>query len=174
MTVAACGGETSSDDSASAPASTTETDRSIWDGNDETFSDEAGVPDDSGGGYADPEPDESAVEQGEWEAQEGDAWESFNEGYLTGWEEGCDVAFEGSPDGSLYDQGDEYTADDCYGLAPYDASLVVDVPLEVPDDPYFEGEQVGMTDGCVAAYDELPTYGVLNYGEESFDASVCP
>jgi hypothetical protein len=30
------------------------------------------------------------------------------------------------------------------------------------------------TDGCVAAFEELPTYGVLNWGEDSFDESLCP
>jgi hypothetical protein len=43
---------------------------------------------------------------------------SSNDRYLSGWESGCNVVFDESPDGSLYDQGDEYTVDDCYGLAP--------------------------------------------------------
>jgi hypothetical protein len=86
---------------------------------------------------------------------------------------GCDVAFEGSPDGSLYDQGSEYTVDDCYGLDPRDASAA-DYPLEIPADPYSEGEVLGETDGCVAAFDQLSSYGVLNWGEDSYDESVCP
>ncbi len=82
--------------------------------------------------YADDQSaDEDAVAQEDWHAQDGVVWEEFTDGYLSGWESGCDIAFEGSPDGSLYDQGYEYTADDCYDLAPYDASLA-DVPLEVP------------------------------------------
>jgi hypothetical protein len=50
------------------------------------------------------EDDEAAAEE-MWDSQEGADWEEFNDGYLGGWESGCDVAFEGSPDGSLYDQG---------------------------------------------------------------------
>jgi hypothetical protein len=33
---------------------------------------------------------------------------------------------------------------------------------------------LGETDGCVAAFDELTSYGVLNWGEDSYDESVCP
>jgi hypothetical protein len=120
--------------------------------------------------------DEAAGDEGaedEWDSREGDAWEEFNDGYLSGWESGCYVAFDGSPDGSLYDQGDEYTADDCYDLAPFDASDA-DMPIDIPLDPYSEGEVLGETDGCYAAFEELPTYGVLNWGEDSFDDSVCP
>ena len=40
--------------------------------------------------------------------------------------------------------------------------------------PNSEGEILGETDGCVAAFEELPTYGVLNWGEDSFDESLCP
>jgi hypothetical protein len=83
------------------------------------------------------------------------------------------LAFEGSPDGSLYDQGDEYSASDCYDLAPYDASGA-EIPYEVPQSPYDEGSSLGETDGCVAAFDELSSYGVLNWGEDSYDESVCP
>jgi hypothetical protein len=125
------------------------------------------------GEHSNQDDDADEVADEEWDAQEGAAWEEFNDGYLSGWESGCDVAFEGSPDGSLYDQGDEYTADDCYDLVPFDASDA-DVPVDVPADPYSEGEILGETDGCVAAFEELPTYGVLNWGEDSFDESLCP
>lgn len=117
--------------------------------------------------------DAEAVAQEEWDAQEGDARDEFDSGYSAGWEAGCDIAFEGSPDGNLYDQDVAYSADDCYDLVPYDASDA-DVPIEVPADPYYEGEALGETDGCVAAFDELTSYGDLNWGEESFDESVCP
>lgn len=117
--------------------------------------------------------DEEALAQEEWESQQGEDWEQFDEGYLYGWESGCDVAFEGSPDGSLYDQGNEYTADACYDLVPYDASDA-DVPFDVPISPYDDGFSLGETDGCVAAFDELTSYGVLNWGEDSYDESVCP
>jgi hypothetical protein len=119
------------------------------------------------------EADSDVLAQEEWDNQEGEAWEEFNTGYAEGWESGCDTAFEGSPDGSLYDQGDEYMADDCYALTPFDASDA-EVPYEVPFDPYSEGYDLGESDGCVAAFEELSTYGVLNWGEDSYDESVCP
>ena len=30
------------------------------------------------------------------------------------------------------------------------------------------------TDGCVAAFDELTSYNVLNWGDDSYDEGVCP
>lgn len=117
--------------------------------------------------------DEEVVAQEDWDSQQGQDWEQFDQGYLYGWESGCDLAFEGSPDGSLYDQGSEYTAEDCYDLVPYDASSA-DVPYEVPLSPYDDGLSLGETDGCVAAFDQLTSYGVLNWGEDSYDEGVCP
>jgi hypothetical protein len=131
---------------------------------------------DSTGGYAaDDYADESGDEaaQEAWDNQEGDNWDLFNDGYLAGWEAGCDLAFDGSPDGYLYVEGDQYSADDCYDLAPYDASDA-DIPYEVPVDPNGEGETLGETDGCNAAFDELSYDGSLYHGEDSFDSSVCP
>jgi hypothetical protein len=32
----------------------------------------------------------------------------------------------------------------------------------------------GVTDACVAAFDELTAYGVLNWGETSLEESICP
>ena len=125
----------------------------------------------NGDDYADGSDSEAAQE--EWDNQEGDNWDLFNDGYLAGWEAGCDVAFEGSPDGNLYVEGEQYSADDCYNLAPYDASDA-DIPYEVPVDPNGDGETLGETDGCNAAFDELSSDGSLYYGEDSFDSSVCP
>lgn len=136
-------------------------------------SDTAGETYESGYDEYEGDPDPEVVAQDEWENQEGEAWDEFTEGYAAGWDSGCDIAFEGSPDGSLYDQGVEYTADDCYALAPFDASDT-DVPFEVPYDPSGEGHALGESDGCVAAFEELASYGVLNWGEDSYDESVCP
>jgi hypothetical protein len=121
----------------------------------------------------DPNDPTASGSQEEWDTQEGEAWDSFNESYLTGWEEGCDVAFENSPDGNLYEDGEEFTAADCYGNAPYDASDA-DVPLYVPDDPTDEGEQLGMTDGCMSAFSDLSIDGLLSYGADTYDDSICP
>lgn len=71
------------------------------------------------------------IAEEEWDAGEGDAWGEFNDGYLSGWESGCDLVFAESPDGSLYDQGVEFTAEDCYDLAPFDASDTY-VPEDIP------------------------------------------
>ena len=113
-------------------------------------------------------------EEDEWAYQEGDYWQLFSDAYDSGWDTGCDVAFEGSPDGYLYDQGDQYSADDCYANNPYDASSGSDVPAEIPDDPEAAGDELGQHDGCVSAFEDLTLYGVLNYGADSYDESVCP
>jgi hypothetical protein len=111
--------------------------------------------------------------QDAWNNQDGPDWEAFNDAYSSGWEEGCDLVFDESPDGYLYDQGDQYSADDCYGNEPYDATDA-DVPSEVPDDPQTAGEDLGTQDGCESAFEDLPLDGVFYYGEDEIDDSVCP
>jgi hypothetical protein len=113
--------------------------------------------------------------QDAWDNEDGPDWEAFNDAYLTGWEEGCDTAFEDSPDGALYDQGEQFTADDCYANEPVDASET-DVPYEVPDDPEEAGGELGMQDGCESAFNDLPSDGggALYYGEDEYDDSICP
>jgi hypothetical protein len=125
--------------------------------------------------YDDDEYAPYADAQDAWDNQDGPDWEAFSDAYIAGWEEGCDIAFEDSPDGSLHDQDKEFTADDCYANEPYDASES-DVPYEAPDDPEYEGEQLGMQDGCESAFEDLPSDGggALYYGDEEFDDSVCP
>jgi hypothetical protein len=116
---------------------------------------------------------DSSYSQEEWDNQEGEAWDLFDDAYLTGWDEGCDLVFDESPDGSLFDQGEEFTADDCYAKAPYDASDS-DLPIDVPDDPEYDGEELGTHDGCLAAFED--TYDdALFWGDEvSVDSSICP
>jgi hypothetical protein len=113
--------------------------------------------------------------QDAWDNQDGPDWKAFNDAYVSGWDEGCDAAFEGSPDGSLYDQGEQFTADDCYANAPFDASDA-DLPYDVPDDPATDGEELGAQDGCESAFEELPPDGLgsLYYGEDEYDDLVCP
>jgi hypothetical protein len=118
--------------------------------------------------------DYTADEEDEWSNQEGDYWLAFSDAYTTGWDEGCDIAFEGSPDGSLYEDGVEYTADDCYANNPGDASLASDAPTEIPDDPETAGDELGQTEGCVSAFEDLTNSGTLNYGTDSYDESICP
>jgi hypothetical protein len=128
---------------------------------------------DYGGGVPSDEQSEDETAQVDWENQEGDRWDEFNRGYVDGWEEGCDAAFEGSPDGYLYEDGNQYSADDCYALAPDDATDA-DIPSDEPYAPYTDGEALGMTDACTAAFDELTRTGFLNYGETTFDSGECP
>jgi hypothetical protein len=112
--------------------------------------------------------------QDAWDNEDGPDWEAFNDAYASGWDEGCDEAFSGSPDGYLYDQGEQFSADDCYANNPGDASSASDVPLYVPDDPEYEGEELGMHDGCVSAFDDLGYDGALFYGDDAYDSSDCP
>ena len=109
--------------------------------------------------FADGYADDEMLAQEEWENQEGEAWRDFSAGYVDGWEAGCETAFEGSPDGSLYNGGDEFTVDDCLRETPYDASYA-DVPLEVPYDPYNEKMLLGESDGCLYVYEELSPAGL--------------
>lgn len=130
--------------------------------------DVSGSPDDFT--YADDEDPE--VRQEAWDSQEGDDWDSYNEAYATGWDEGCDEAFDNSPDGTLYDQGEEFTSADCQANNPGDASSS-DIPPDVPDDPATDGEEAGRYDGCVSAFEDLGVDSALFYGEDEYDSSMC-
>jgi hypothetical protein len=118
--------------------------------------------------------DESQNSQEDWDNQEGEAWDLFNESYLAGWEEGCDLVFDESPDGDLYDQGEQFTADDCYAAEPFDASESPDLPYDVPEDPEYEGNQLGMHDGCVAAFTDTVDDALFWGDEVALDESDCP
>jgi hypothetical protein len=109
----------------------------------------------------------------DWDNQEGEDWDLFNQAYSTGWDDGCDEAFFNSPSGSLYYDSEEFTSLDCELNNPGDASGA-DIPIDVPDDPQSAGEDLGMTDGCMSAFDDLSLDGSLYYGDEAFDSSFCP
>jgi hypothetical protein len=160
LTIAAtgCGSSTNSEPS-SSPAQTTYAGAS--EGSDDYS--------DSGDEYY---PYEDA--QDAWDNEDGPEWEAFNDAYASGWDEGCEEAFSGSPDGYLYDQGDQFSADDCYGNNPGDASSASDAPSYVPDDPEYEGEQLGIHDGCVSAFEDLSYDNALFYGDDEYDSSDCP
>ena len=111
--------------------------------------------------------------QVDWENQEGEVWTLFDEAYSSGWDQGCEQAFSNSPDGTeLHYEGTTFTAVDCEDEKPGDASSA-DIPSDVPDDPEGLGEELGISDGCRAAFD-LSDDGTLYYGSESFDSSLCP
>ena len=128
-------------------------------------------------GDADPESDVTLTldcRQVDWEARTGVDWEAFNSSYSSGWDAGCDLAFSVSPDGSLYEDDREFTASDCQINNPGDASSA-DIPTDAPDDPVSDGEELGTTDGCESAFDDLPYGGyALYYGDDSYDSSSCP
>ncbi len=112
--------------------------------------------------------------QVDWENQEGEDWDAFNTSYSSGWDSGCDEAFSQSPDGSLYFEDQEFTSLDCQSNNPGNASSA-DIPSDVPDDPAYDGEQLGTTDGCESAFSDLSPDGTyLYYGEDSYDSSYCP
>lgn len=112
--------------------------------------------------------------QDAWDNEDGPDWQAFNDAYATGWDAGCDEAFSGSPDGYLYDQGEQFSAEDCYANNPGDASGSLDIPPYVPADPEYDGEELGTHDGCVSAFDDLPSDGSLFYGDDEYDSSICP
>lgn len=127
-------------------------------------------------GDADPGSDvilELDCRQVDWENQTGEDWDTFNSSYSDGWDSGCDDAFNNSPDGSLYYDEEEFTASDCQNQNPGDATSA-DIPPDVPDDPAYDGEQLGETDGCDSAFRDLSPDGTyLYYGDDQYDNSYC-
>lgn len=109
----------------------------------------------------------------DWESQEGDAWDEFNQAYTAGWGSGCTIAFEGSPDGTLHEDGMDYTASDCEVNTPIDAANA-DIPVDVPNDPTADGTSLGEQDGCVSVFEDVSMTGTLYYGSQSFSAADCP
>ena len=105
--------------------------------------------------------------QDAWDNEDGPDWEAFNVSYVEGWEAGCDLVFDESPDGYLYDQGEQFSADDCYANEPLDASDA-DIPYEAPLDPESDGYDLGESDGCISAF-ELPVDGAFFYGPDGYD-----
>ena len=111
--------------------------------------------------------------QRDWDDRNGDAWEAFAAAYAEGYEDGCEELFDGSPDGSLYLDGLEYTSIDC----PFVSELSLEVeqaasiPSEIPDAPELEGERIGRTDGCSAMLDSVG--GALYYGYDEFNETYC-
>lgn len=127
-------------------------------------------------GEAEPESDVELTldcRQVDWENQEGEDWDTFNSAYSSGWDTGCDNAFSQSPDGSLYYEEEEFTASDCQSNNPGDATSA-DIPSDVPDDPQYDGEELGRSDGCESAFSDLSPDGTyLYHGADSYDSSVC-
>ncbi|WP_028066561.1 hypothetical protein [Solirubrobacter soli] len=111
--------------------------------------------------------------QVDWENQEGTAWEAFSDAYTTGFDDGCQALFDESPNGSLYENDDEYSAVDCQNENPGDASNTSALPDDVPDDPDAAGREAGELDGCIALFDNQAVTS-LNYGPDSWTRDDCP
>jgi hypothetical protein len=111
--------------------------------------------------------------QVDWENNEGAQWEDFNDGYRSGFEDGCQELFDQSPDGNLYENDVQYTATDCQDEEPGDASDASDVPSDVPDDPQAAGSDLGELDGCQALFENEGVTS-LNYGTDSYTEDDCP
>jgi hypothetical protein len=111
--------------------------------------------------------------QTDWDNQEGSAWDSYNDAYSSAFDDGCQELFNLSPNGSLYEDGVEYTVVDCQSLNPGDGSDDSDLPSDVPDDPEGVGTELGETAGCRSLFDGQGV-GSLNYGLDSITADDCP
>lgn len=109
----------------------------------------------------------------DWENQEGDDWDAFDAAYTAGFDVGCENLFADSPNGSLYEDDDEYTVSDCQNYNPGDGSSASDVPVDLPDDPEAAGTEVGELDGCQALF-ENDGVTSLNYGDDSVTEDDCP
>lgn len=104
----------------------------------------------------------------DWENQEGDEWDAFSSAFEDAYTTGCEALFDLSPDGSLHEDGTEYSNVDC----PATADAADDPPPDVPDDPAAAGEETGFDAGCQALFDDA---GIteLYHGTDTFTAEDC-
>ena len=105
----------------------------------------------------------------DWENEEGSVWDEFTSGYEAGFDEGCQALFDLSPDGSLYEGDTEYTNLDC----PSGDVSNADKPVDVPDDPESEGNDLGFDDGCDAIFDDVALGFELYHGDQAYTADDC-
>jgi hypothetical protein len=103
-----------------------------------------------------------------WSSETGEDWEAFLEGHAEGLVEGC-LAVVDSLGGTAYEEppdserayayrGTEWDSFDCERLDE-DPD---DVPYSVPFDPYDEGFEIGLEEGCEAVFDD-------SFSRELFD-----
>jgi len=106
--------------------------------------------------------------QVDWEAREGDDWDTYVSGYESGFQEGCEALFLLPAGFELYVDGTPYDQTECENQAG-DPS---DPPTDVPDDPESDGNESGTTDGCQATFD-LAGAETLYEGSVAYTAGDC-
>ncbi len=89
-------------------------------------------------------PEETAAD---WASKAGPTWEAYEQGFRTGWTEGCEAA----SDRIKEEQPALSTANLC-GHAPSSPDESVQTPAAPPDDPEGEGHSDGLIAGCENAY----------------------
>jgi hypothetical protein len=90
----------------------------------------------------------------DWEAQQGDAWQAFDEAYRSGFDSGCERLFGLSGTGFLQNGATEYAVADCKHLNPHDAGQANTIPTQLPQYPNAAGRRAGIGDGCKALFDQ--------------------
>ena len=90
----------------------------------------------------------------DWEAEAGNAWETFDHAYRIGFDAGCKRLFSLTATGLLNNAGTDLAIDDCRQLNPHDAGQANTIPTKLPQDPKAAGRRYGITDGCAALFDD--------------------
>lgn len=110
--------------------------------------------------------------QVDWDNQEGAVWDDFDSAYQSGFDDGCDALFAMSPNGSLYEDDDEYSVLDCQLVRPSSATDATELPAEFPEEPETAGAALGALDGCQMMFSEN-FISTLSYGEDTVSDLDC-
>ena len=124
-------------------------------GGSDSASDPAGLDNYSEGESESSYPYDSSYEQSDWEAQTGTAWDEFAAAFEDGGYSACENFFSNTDNGSMYVDDYEYTSTDCQNSFAADAASpsYASIPVDVPDDPTYEGEEAGIQEACEAFFD---------------------
>ena len=85
--------------------------------------------------------------------------EEYEEGWDTGYENGCSWIFDQSTTGSLYSYGTEYTVSDCENVVPYNKGAW---EPDAFSEPAEDGEKAGWASACEATFG---AFGDLYWGD---------
>jgi len=110
--------------------------------------------------------------QSDWDSRVGSDWDEFAAAFETGFYDGCTALFENSPDGTLHNGSNDYEVSDCEALVVDPEMADVELPVEVPDDIQFDGNQLGAEAGCDALF---TSEGIdeLYWGTDTFTSADC-
>lgn len=88
-----------------------------------------------------------AEEAADWESRTGTWWEAYEQGFRTGWAEGCEAASD-----RTRDEQPALSSTGLCGHPPTGADESVPIPEAPPDDPEGTGHSHGLRAGCEYGY----------------------